>query len=429
MNELQKSFPVISPTKYTDERIEALGTLFTIKGSVATYANLPSSGNNPGDVWLVQEDSSEYVYTANNTWEKIGAAPVFIRGSGEDSAIQVIADTTKANTASGAASVAFGSKTVASGSNAFSEGQNTTAGGNNSHAEGYYSTANGKYSHAEGESTTANNDSAHAEGQSTVAGGICSHAEGAGAKANNTCSHAEGQSTNATGKYSHAEGQSTTASGTSSHAEGYNTTANNDSAHAEGFSTTASGNSSHSGGIDSIAEGECSFAHGQSTHAIGARSAAFGNHTIVPTNGADQMVVGRYNEEVAGALFVVGDGTSSSNRSNALEVGNNGTDAYIKVGATILTEEELTKIISGIPTKFTNVSASSWVSSATYADYAYQCSIVLTGVTSSDYCSIIFDVTEATSGNYAPVCTTYDGGVIIYSKVDTAITIPAIIKY
>ena len=40
---------------------------------------------------------------------------------------------------------------------------------------------------------------------------------------------------------------------------------------------------------------------------------------------------------------------------------------------------------------------------------------------------VVYDIADAESGNYAPVCNTFDGGVYIYSKVNTAITIPTIL--
>ena len=73
-----------------------------------------------------------------------------------------------------------------------------------------------------------------------------------------------------------------------------------------------------------------------------------------------------------------------------------------------------------------NVTASSWVADTTYADYGYRCALTIAGVTASDVAEVIFGVTEATSGDYAPVCQTYAGGVYIYSKVNTSITIPTI---
>ena len=61
------------------EGITALGTIFRIKGVVATTSELPTEGNETGDVWFVgtvQESSTdsfaEYVWTTNNTWEFLG---------------------------------------------------------------------------------------------------------------------------------------------------------------------------------------------------------------------------------------------------------------------------------------------------------------------------------------------------------------------
>lgn len=75
---------------------------------------------------------------------------------------------------------------------------------------------------------------------------------------------------------------------------------------------------------------------------------------------------------------------------------------------------------------FTGLSASSWVSDSAYADYPYRCDIACTGVTADMYAEVIFDVTEAQSGNYAPICETKSGAVVIWSKENTAIQIPTI---
>ena len=45
------------------------------------------------------------------------------------------------------------------------------------------------------------------------------------------------------------------------------------------------------------------------------------------------------------------------------------------------------------------------------------------------YASVCFNMTEAISGNYAPICETYNGGVYIYSKNNTTITVPTIIIF
>lgn len=77
--------------------------------------------------------------------------------------------------------------------------------------------------------------------------------------------------------------------------------------------------------------------------------------------------------------------------------------------------------------KLTNVSVSNWSSDATYTDYGYRAAIEITGVTSDMIAEITYGMTEALSGNYAPVCETFDGGIYIYAKVNTAITIPSVL--
>lgn len=72
---------------------------------------------------------------------------------------------------------------------------------------------------------------------------------------------------------------------------------------------------------------------------------------------------------------------------------------------------------------FSNVSVSSWYSDSTYSDYAYRGVIPLNNVTADMTAQVVFAPAQATSGNYAPVCQTYNGGVYIYSKVNTAITL------
>lgn len=126
----------------------------------------------------------------------------------------------KAGHTPGTNSVAVGYQTTASGNNSFAEGYQTTASGGSSHAEGSSTTASGNTSHAEGSSTTASGNYSHAEGDQTTTSAICSHAEGRFATASGQISHAEGYHTIASGQTSHAEGSYTTASHRSQHVEG-----------------------------------------------------------------------------------------------------------------------------------------------------------------------------------------------------------------
>lgn len=77
--------------------------------------------------------------------------------------------------------------------------------------------------------------------------------------------------------------------------------------------------------------------------------------------------------------------------------------------------------------KFTDTSASSWVSDTTYTNYGYKCELTLSGIASTDIAEVTFGHTEAISGNYSPVCLTSSNKVTIYSKVNTSITIPTIL--
>lgn len=184
--------------------------------------------------------------------------------------------------------------------------------GEYSHQEGNETQASGNYSHAEGQNTEATGTSSHSEGSYTKASGAASHSEGWGSQATSEGAHAEGEYTQATGKGSHAEGQNSVASGWFSHAGGSNTT--------------------------SI--GYASRAIGEYTRTTSMRSLASGYYTTA--NIDSQTVIGEYNvlsniSDSSKEIFVIGNGTSDSNRGNAFKVRMNGQTyadgAYSSAGA------------------------------------------------------------------------------------------------
>jgi len=100
----------------------------------------------------------------------------------------------------------------------------------------------------------------------------------------------QGIGANASGEYSHAQGEDSISIGYGAHAEGFATIAYGDYSHSEGYQTNSSGAYSHAEGLETIA-------------------------------GKDyQSVVGQYNLVDTGALFIIGNGTGVSNRSNVLSV-------------------------------------------------------------------------------------------------------------
>ena len=74
------------------------------------------------------------------------------------------------------------------------------------------------------------------------------------------------------------------------------------------------------------------------------------------------------------------------------------------------------------------VATSAWVSDTTYTDYPFRASIVIDGCTANHIPEVTFALSDATSGNFAPITETYDGGVYIYAAEvpSEAITIPTI---
>lgn len=195
--------------------------------------------------------------------------------------------------------------------------------GDYSHAEGRETSAVGNYSHAEGDTTVAEGWYSHAEGVDSEANGFGSHAEGEGTRANGSSSHAEGESSYTQGSASHTEGRLTSAIGNYSHSEGGFTKSFGIYSHAEGIGTVAQGSYSHAEGNNTYSHGTYSHTEGNYTSAYGSHSHAEGHGTI--TNQDYQHVGGEYNVSdvnVTSAYYpyIVGNGSSDANRSDAFAV-------------------------------------------------------------------------------------------------------------
>ena len=176
----------------------------------------------------------------------------------------------------------------------------------------------------------------------------------------------------ATGSYSIAMGYNTTASGTASTASGYSSTASANYSTAMGYFTTASGTESTAMGKGTTAIGTASTAMGSDTNASGKTSTTMGEYTTASGSYSTSMgyfttasgyfstamgrfstasdyastVIGHYNSSgssvtnsalsfnTANTAFVVGNGTDSSNRSDAFKVMFNG-DATVSNDLTV----------------------------------------------------------------------------------------------
>ena len=164
--------------------------------------------------------------------------------------------------------------------------------------------------------------------------GIFSMATGRSTVASGGIATAMGYYTTASGIKSTALGSSSIASGETSTAMGNYTIASGTESTAMGVSSNASGSGSTAMGFNTFAVGEYSTAMGDNTTAGGAISTAMGSNTIAKAYAGLSM--GSYNDDSdnptialspTDRIFQIGNGSSSSVRSNAITVlrsGNTG---------------------------------------------------------------------------------------------------------
>lgn len=79
----------------------------------------------------------------------------------------------------------------------------------------------------------------------------------------------------------------------------------------------------------------------------------------------------------------------------------------------------------------TTVEAASFTADETYGDFPYRAAVPLAGAAEAMTPEVVFGVTDAMSGTFAPVAESYAGGVYIYAAElpSAAVTIPTIILW
>ncbi|MCO5252177.1 MAG: tail fiber domain-containing protein [Candidatus Kapabacteria bacterium] len=162
--------------------------------------------------------------------------------------------------------------------------------------------------------------------------GIHSVAMGYNNTASGDYSIAMGHSTYAYGDYSTATGSNSDAAGDYSTAIGYANTASGGISTAMGGNTIASGDVSTAMGGGTTASSTFSTAMGENSTASGYASTAMGSNT--KARSGYETVLGRWNVDytpstpsawhVNDRLFVIGNGTGSTSRSNAMTILKNG---------------------------------------------------------------------------------------------------------
>ena len=178
----------------------------------------------------------------------------------------------------------------------------------------------GFYSFAFGNNQKVKGNGSVAFGIDNIVVGKYSFASGGEIVVTGDFSSALGISTSASGDYSTAMGNSSNATGVASTAIGYYTTASGISATALGDATTATGGASTAMGSYTISSGSRSTAMGSYTNATGYSSLVAGIYN-------DSLVSRQTAITTTTPIFIIGNGNSNSDRTNAFVVLKNGNVA------------------------------------------------------------------------------------------------------
>ena len=211
------------------------------------------------------------------------------------------------------------------------EGQQSFAGGGSSHAYGDWSFAFGKDAISYGKASVAFNASTAGTQDNPNDYGFA---------------FAANESTSALGRGSASFGLNTIARGQHSFAAGTGTNANASGSMAIGHLTNAFGILSLAAGLRSSTSGNYATAFGTDTNASGESSFTAGYATKAKED--YQVVIGQCNEDSKNALFIVGNGTSDTDRKNAFEVHK---DGIVKVYGVPVEENDAVRL-KELNTKF-----------------------------------------------------------------------------
>ena len=147
--------------------------------------------------------------------------------------------------------------------------------------------------------------------------------------ANNLSSQVSYNNTTRSGLYPSAIGDGTKAQYNYAFSSGKNSEANGNASTALGWYARAVSQHTTATGINTYASGSYATAMGDYTRAYANQSFSMGYYTIA--NSQACLALGKFNIGLSGTLLEIGNGTSTSNRQNALTVFNNG---FVGIGIT-----------------------------------------------------------------------------------------------
>lgn len=145
-----------------------------------------------------------------------------------------------------------------------------------------------------------------------------------------------------------------------------------------------------------------------------------GNKTgVVRSPGTNKFSVGTVQTSDLGAAVVTGEKLAAG----AVQAAHIAKDA--------VTAQKLAADAVKLTFTNTTVEAASFAADETYGDFPYRAAVPLTGAAETMTPEVVFGVTDAMSGTFAPVAESYAGGVYIYAAElpSAAVTIPTILLW
>lgn len=161
-----------------------------------------------------------------------------------------------------------------------------------------------------------------------------------------------------------------------------------------------------------------------------------GNRPVLLRNGTGTSEI--TSEAVFASAVTVNPSTGGLNATTVLATTFTGALNGNATSATKATQDGDGNVISTTYAKKTDIPETTkgviltdctfaFASDSTYSDFPYKGTYASTQVAAADVASVVFAMAQATDGNYAPVCETYDGGVYIWSKLSTDVVVPTIV--
>lgn len=282
--------------------------------------------------------------------------------------------------------------------------------------EGYVSAAAGSATAAAGSATAAETSAGNAETFEKSAKGYSEAAKASKEAAAQSAATASEKATTATQKATAAENSQILAQSYAKGGTGTRPGEDTDNAkyYAEQAQAAAGGDFATKTELTQGLEGKVDKVSGKGLSTNDYTTAEKNKVSNLPenTNTALQNKV----DKVTGKVLSTNDYITADKNKVANLPSNTNTELAKKGNAALITANNK------------SVPVSAWASDTTYTDFPFRAGITITGCTANHKPDVTFSLTDAVSGNYAPIAESYAGGIYIYAaeKPTAALTIPTI---